>query len=206
MLNETTCTFYSIYLKDIMSSFTGGKLTVGNFTVGKMKHLRQHMKILLLFIGIDQVIKIIIWKFYFNDILTIIEGIFKFNPIINKKLSWGGNYISLLSNPFIIITINIIVILFYITAYSYYRSEIEVKMVLVDVLFVTGLAGSICSLIDKIFWGGSLDYIQFFNLFIFDLKDCYLTCSQLLIVYLGIKYNEHIKVRDYLKFCFYLKK
>jgi len=30
-------------------------------------------------------------------------------------------------------------------------------------------------LIDDIFWGGSLDYIQLFDWFIFDLKDVYLT-------------------------------
>ena len=30
-------------------------------------------------------------------------------------------------------------------------------------------------MIDDIFWGGSLDYIQLFDWFIFDLKDVYIT-------------------------------
>ena len=64
-------------------------------------------------------------------------------------------------------------ILLYITAYNYYRSKVDDANILFTVLFITGLAGSICSLVDKIFWGGSLDYIQLYNLFIFDLKDCY---------------------------------
>lgn len=70
-------------------------------------------------VGIDQVIKIIIWKFYFSDRVTIIKGVFKFTPKINKKLSWGGNYIDILSNPYITIILNVTIIIFCITAYNY---------------------------------------------------------------------------------------
>ncbi len=37
------------------------------------------------------------------------------------------------------------------------------------------LAGIICSFIDVVFWGGSLDFIRLLDWFTFDLKDVYLT-------------------------------
>jgi signal peptidase II len=62
-------------------------------------------------------------------------------------------------------------------------------------LFVIYTAGSFCSLIDTIFWGGSLDYILFrFFPYIFDLKDVYLTCSPLFFLPWYISY-----CRDYYK-------
>ena len=39
-------------------------------------------------------------------------------------------------------------------------------------IFVT--CGAICSLIDKVFYGGSLDFIGISNLFIADIKDLYI--------------------------------
>ena len=43
------------------------------------------------------------------------------------------------------------------------------------VLLILGLSTGFRKLIDDIFWGGSLDYIQLFDWFIFDLKDVYFT-------------------------------
>lgn len=37
-------------------------------------------------------------------------------------------------------------------------------------------------MIDKLFWGGSLDFLQIPTLFIFDLKDCYLTVAEVIFV------------------------
>lgn len=36
------------------------------------------------------------------------------------------------------------------------------------------LAGVICSIIDRIFWGSSLDYIRIKGFFVFDLKDIFI--------------------------------
>ena len=54
------------------------------------------------------------------------------------------------------------------------------------------MAGSICSLIDKLFWGGSLDFIQIPLFFTFDLKDCYLSLAVLIFVFLSM-YHERCK-------------
>lgn len=51
------------------------------------------------------------------------------------------------------------------------------------------LAGTVCSLLDKVFWSGSLDYLFFLNLWIIDLKDIYLFGAVVLVFYCGIKYE-----------------
>ncbi len=64
-----------------------------------------------------------------------------------------------------------------------------------------GLAGTICSLIDKLFWGGSLDFADT-KLFIFDLKDCYLTVAEIIFVVIGILHNREISMKEYIYFCY----
>ncbi len=64
------------------------------------------------------------------------------------------------------------------------------------------MAGTICSLIDKIFWGGSLDFLSIPGFFIFDLKDCYLTVGEILFVSIGLKYNRQIDVKEYMRFIY----
>lgn len=56
------------------------------------------------------------------------------------------------------------------------------------------ISGAICSCIDVIFWGGSIDYIELFHWFIFDLKDFYITISSVLMVLYVMFF-----IRDYIK-------
>ena len=56
-------------------------------------------------------------------------------------------------------------------------------------------------MIDKLFWGGSLDFLQIPTLFIFDLKDCYLTVAEVIFVVIGILHSREISVKEYLHFC-----
>ncbi len=44
------------------------------------------------------------------------------------------------------------------------------------------IVAAICSTIDRLFWGGSLDYILIAN-YIIDLKDIYLTIGGILLVW-----------------------
>ena len=70
----------------------------------------------------------------------------------------------------------------------------------IKVIMICGIAGSLCSLIDKLFWGGSLDFLQIPTLFIFDLKDCYLTVAEVIFVVIGILHSKEISVKEYLYF------
>ena len=59
------------------------------------------------------------------------------------------------------------------------------------------LSGAICSLIDKIFWNGSLDYILVNGFFTFDLKDVYINIfNGVLILSLLLKNKALSKIDD----------
>ena len=77
-----------------------------------------------------------------------------------------------------------------------YTLKINGKMIM-----ICGISGCLCSLIDKVFWGGSLDFLQIPTLFIFDLKDCYLTVAEVIFVVIGILNSKEISVKEYLHFC-----
>ena len=49
------------------------------------------------------------------------------------------------------------------------------KLLNISISFV--IAGIICSFIDVVFWGGSLDFIGLFDWFIFDMKDVWLNAG-----------------------------
>ena len=152
----------------------------------------------LLLILADQLIKIIIHLFFFEYNFSIFEGVLRFSPIINTKLSWGGNYTAFLSIPIVIYILNIIVLFVILTGYNYYLSFKPNPSAAAQVVYILGMSGGLCSLIDKTFWGGSLDYIRFFDLFTFDLKDCYLSVFEALFIFLIIKYKVKINVKGYL--------
>lgn len=125
---------------------------------------------------LDQGSKLIIKLFFFNDRFEIIPNFLSFHPIINTQGSWlnvrfntGINFTSL-------IILNAIAIFLFIEFYRYYRSNGH-KDFWSDLCFIFILAGCICSLIDKVFYGGSLDFIGISNLFIADLKDIYINIA-----------------------------
>ena len=56
------------------------------------------------------------------------------------------------------------------------------------ICFLFILSGALCSLIDKIFYGGSLDFIGISNLFIADIKDLYINLG--LFFFIVLIYKE----------------
>jgi signal peptidase II len=72
-------------------------------------------------------------------------------------------------------------------------------------IFIFLFSGSLCSLIDKIVWGGSLDYILLEGFFTFDLKDVYLTIFEILIIACIIFNYKGLRKFDEKKFLHELK-
>lgn len=140
--------------------------------------------------------------FFINLEFDIITNFLKFRPIQNEKYTFGGNYIGFLSNFWIAIILNIFVILIFISGYMFYLHKYKRVDFWAKSTMISGLAGSFCSLIDKVFWGGSLDFIQIPQLFTFDLKDCYVTFVVVLILVIGLKYPKDFDLKEYLLFCF----
>lgn len=122
----------------------------------------------------DQTIKLIIRDNFMQLHFDIVGGLLYFQPLHNIKLSWinsllGANVGFL---PHVITNVIILVLLVWGRRYAASIRSIPLPL---EYSFIFILAGAICSVIDKIFWGGSLDFIGLFSWFIFDTKDLYIT-------------------------------
>lgn len=133
---------------------------------------------------------------------NIIRKFLRFSPVQNTNFSYGGYFISILSNLWAMIIFNILVIFIFISGYFFYKTKKQHTSCSVKVIITCGLAGAICSLLDKVLWGGSLDFLQIPNFFTFDLKDSYLTVAEIIFVIIGILHSKEISVKEYISFCY----
>ena len=127
---------------------------------------------------IDQGIKFIIGKFFFNNYFEIIPDFLSFHPIINTHGSWLNARFNAGVNFTFLIVINLISLLLILEVYRYYSSKGN-KSFWSDMCLLFIFAGALCSLIDKVFYGGSLDFIGISDLFIADIKDIYINIGLL---------------------------
>lgn len=128
---------------------------------------------LIILLIIDQGIKLIIKLFFFNKNITIINNLLYFNPIINTDGSWlNARFNTGISFSFLIL-LNFLSLFIFIEIYRYILVKHN-KNFWIDSCFIFIFIGALCSLIDKLFYGGSLDFIGIGNLFIADLKDIYI--------------------------------
>lgn len=138
-------------------------------------------KILLLsMIFSDVFIKIIIDN-YFADIKFYINSKLGFVPFLNtEQLSIFNNELGLDVKLNFLIVFNLVGCVVVVFARNLLKKEKEWNMLL-DSGTLMIFAGVVCSLIDKIFWKGSLDYILFFSQ-ICDLKDIYMFAGFLIVI------------------------
>lgn len=139
------------------------------------------LKFFFLLLLIDQGIKLIIKKFFFNNFHEIIKDFIYFDPIINTKGSWLNARFNIGVGFIPLIIINTIALFLFLEIYRYYLSK-KPKNFWVDSAFIFITVGALCSLIDKIFYGGSLDFIGISNLFIADIKDIYINIGLLFFI------------------------
>lgn len=144
------------------------------------RKLRILLPILSL-MALDQSVKILIAGRYMEESKDIIKGVVVFHPIINTYYSWVNSLFNMGISWTVHIVFNILVILLSLLLFSYVRRKNPTDRY-VFWLFTFLFAGMFCSLTDKLFWGGSLDYIWLKGFFIFDLKDVYLTAFEILMI------------------------
>lgn len=166
-----------------------------------MKKFKPFIIPVLLLVLIDQIVKIVISEGFRKCEFDIISKVLRFNPVLNTHLSYAGNFFELLSNPYVAILLNILVLFLFLSGYMLYRAKRVHTSFAVKTIMIFGMAGCLCSLIDKMFWGASLDFLQIPTLFVFDLKDCYLTVAEVIFVVIGILHSREISVKEYLQFC-----
>lgn len=142
-------------------------------------------------IAIEQIIKIVIHQFFFHEYLPIIPPFVYFSPLFNRDYSWLNSLFDLGVGKAAHIIITGIIILLIISVYLFISNTYK-KNKLFHCSFAFLFAGSMCSFIDKVFWDGSLDYIQLTGLFTFDLKDVYLNIAIGLAILLMILKRKQI--------------
>lgn len=127
---------------------------------------------------LDQVIKVVIYNFFFENHFEIIPSLLEFKPKFNVKHSWVNVllnkhfelHVGLLPHVLLYLLLAIIV-----PVYLFYlRNNLPNKQKFIEVAIVFLMAGIFCALCGNVIWQkGVLDYIYLKPLFVFDLKDLY---------------------------------
>lgn len=143
---------------------------------------KKFMIIIFLFLMLlDQGIKIIIKLFFFKSYFEIFNGFLSFNPLINTEGSWLNARFGTSVSFSALIFINVLSIIIFIEIYRYYKSKGN-KDIFADLTILFIISGALCSLIDKLFYGGSLDFIGISTLFVADFKDIYINLGILFLI------------------------
>lgn len=138
------------------------------------KHILSNFIIIFLLILLDMGIKIIIEFFFMEKKILFFSGFLGFKPHLNTtQLSVFNNELNLGVDTDALILLNILLILIFpLFFYLMHRKDNMGKTFYLFLDFM--VAACFCSLFDKVFWGGSLDYIYLLKRWIVDLKDIYL--------------------------------
>ncbi|MFW6015145.1 MAG: signal peptidase II [bacterium] len=155
---------------------------------------------------IEQMIKIIINNNYLDYNKPIIKPWIYFKPIFNRDYSWYNSLFQLGIGKWVHIIAVAIIILIGLLIYLFIKKSLGTTK-FIDITFAFLLSSGVCSLIDKVFWNGSLDYINLRGYFTFDLKDVYINIFIGLIIlmfiinYKGLRKVDDKKfMKDFLKF------
>ncbi|MEG0774096.1 signal peptidase II [Clostridium sp.] len=126
----------------------------------------------LILVTIEQVIKVVINNNFLDKTVAILPPVVYFEPMFNRDYSWFNSMLQLgVSKWLHIIIVAIMGTLIYLF-YRYLNHKFGSNK-FINVMYAFIFSGAMCSLIDKVFWNGSLDYILINGFFTFDLKDVY---------------------------------
>jgi hypothetical protein len=138
---------------------------------------------------IDQIIKIIINKYFFDYRFEIIPSLFEFRPVFNGKGPYYFHLLNLNINLIIITVFNAVILGLVSIWYNKVRRA-KNSILLLDFAFIFFVAVFVCSIISFTVWEkGCLDYIYLKPLFVFDLKDLYGNCCTCLSLVFAYKYR-----------------
>lgn len=141
-----------------------------------------------LLIAVEQLIKVIINNNYLDKKIGILPPLLYFEPVFNRRYSWFNSMLQLGEGKWLHIIIVSILTIIICLFYSYLNKTIGSSR-LINAMFAFIFSGAVCSLIDKLFWNGSLDYILVNGFFTFDLKDVYINVFNGLLI-LSVLFNN----------------
>ncbi|MBQ2803853.1 MAG: signal peptidase II [Lachnospiraceae bacterium] len=152
----------------------------------KTKQKTGNIKLILSLIGTDILIKLIIRFFLMERKFYICEKL-GFTPFLNtKQLSIFNNELQWNMSMFSLILLNVGAILAVTVFWCKMRKEEDWTRPF-DLAMKLLLSGAVCSFVDKLFWGGSLDYLLIHTQ-IADLKDIYLVVG--VTIYLAEMFRQ----------------
>ena len=102
-----------------------------------------------LLVLIDQMVKIVISKVFMKYEFDIIAKVLRFNPELNTRLSYAGNFFELLSSPFVTNFIECVCFVPLLSGYMLYQAKRAHTSFWVKMIMICGISGCLCSLIDK---------------------------------------------------------
>ena len=147
-----------------------------------------------IFIIIEQLLKVLIWQFALEKRIHLISGILRFEPHLNTNLTWIASVANFVMPIGIMIVLQSSLAIGMTLLYRYQRyAAVKINLWL-DLSFCFALAGIGCSVIDVVFWGGSLDYIGLLDWFIFDMKDVFLNAGWIsMVIWFNSREYQHRK-------------
>jgi lipoprotein signal peptidase len=125
----------------------------------------------VILVTIDQLIKIIIYHYFFDIRFDFIPSLLGFHPKFNDKFT---NYLFKweIGREFYIV---IVLILQCIITLYFFKQKKTNNLNILNYVLIFFEAGAICAFLSFFYKNGCLDYLYLNPLFIFDLKDVYLT-------------------------------
>ena len=135
-----------------------------------------------LLVSIDVFSKVIINSFFMDKSFSLWDGLVHFEPFLNTDSMSLFNGLLLDFNLSLgsLIGFNLLLLILMIPIYVYLKS-IDFKNKFLYAILVLLVSGSVASTIDRLIWGGSLDFILISN-YIIDIKDIYLFLSIIVAV------------------------
>ena len=144
----------------------------------------------IVLIMIEQLIKCIIYFNFMHNEIVFFDNKIGFKPYINKdQLSIFNNELDLKLNLITLILINIVALVLLFITYKYVKNKEYTNRYFKNSFYLLAI-GAVCSIIDKVTLGGSLDYILFLG-HIHDLKDIYLYLGVIFIFIYAITFFKY---------------
>lgn len=140
--------------------------------------IKTIMTISVLLVILDQIVKLFIEDRFTSGKYMILKDWYFISNVKNYHNSQIFNILDISIPLAFIVIMKVVIVVFMIFLYSYNRNNSTNKWngkYWLDSFFIFSLSGIICSILDTVLWGASLDFIGLKSYFTFDIKDIYIT-------------------------------
>ncbi len=166
--------------------------------------------LILALTAIEQGIKLYINSTLLSASIPVAAPWLYLRPVFNRDYSWFNSMLQLGIGKWAHIAGVSLILVFILLILRHLNKKIKTSG-LIDAFFVFLIAGALCSLIDKVLWDGSLDYIWVKGFFTFDLKDVFINASTGILLLItavnhrGIRKLSDKEILDFVKEAIRLK-